>query len=159
MCSSRKNPYPNHWRSLEISRGGGLKSQHFRSKVWSLTEISLGGGWFIKQTSMGGVMDMSWNYTIRKMWNMLFKPHSVSRKVFIYSWRFQVKNLWCLICIHASNSIPNQCKYNVHFPTELRPIFKLLLKWFKWLYHITKDPLNRYSDSTRWLVKSFHIWC
>ena len=37
LCSSRKNPYPPHGRSLEIPRGGGggLKSQNFRSKVQS----------------------------------------------------------------------------------------------------------------------------
>ena len=68
MCSSRKNPYPPHGRSLEIPGGGGggsLESQNFRSKVKAAKLEFLGGREGAKQkTFHGGSMDIFWNYTM-----------------------------------------------------------------------------------------------
>jgi len=65
MCSSRKNPYPPHGRSLEIPGGGSLESQNFRSKVKAAKLEFLRGREGAKQkTFHGGSMDIFWNYTM-----------------------------------------------------------------------------------------------
>ena len=39
LCSSRKNPYPPHERSLKIPREWGLKSQNLEAKYEAKLEI------------------------------------------------------------------------------------------------------------------------
>ena len=56
MCSSRKNPYSPHGRSLEIPRGRGvLKVKILEAKYEAKLEFPGGQGVQNKNPSMGGV--------------------------------------------------------------------------------------------------------
>ena len=56
MCSSRKNPYPPHGRSLEMLRGRGiLKAKILEAKYEVKLEFLAGGRVQNKQLFMGGV--------------------------------------------------------------------------------------------------------
>ena len=80
MCSSRKNPYPPHGRSLEIPRGRGvLKAQILEAKYEAKLEY-LGQRGCKTKIFRGGSMDIFWNYTIK------------------------VLNLHCTICIFQGRS-------------------------------------------------------
>ena len=65
LCSSRKNPYPPHGRSLEIPRGRGvLKVKILEAKYEAKLEFPGGGREGAKQKpSVKGSMDISWNCT------------------------------------------------------------------------------------------------
>ena len=63
LCSSRKNQYPSHGRSLEIPRGRGvLKAKILEAKYEAKLEF-LGGRGYKTKTFHGGSMDIFWNYT------------------------------------------------------------------------------------------------
>ena len=73
MCSSRKNPYPPHRRSLEIPRGrgpgggGGLEKKKILEAKYEakLEFLKVVGGAKQKKTFHGGgSMAISWNCTI-----------------------------------------------------------------------------------------------
>ena len=66
MCSSRKNPYPPHGRSLEIPRGRGvLKTKFLKAMYENKLEFPRGrGGCKTKKPSMGGVWIF---FDVRKM--------------------------------------------------------------------------------------------
>ena len=66
LCSSRKNPYPPHGRSLEIPRGRGvLKAKFLEAMYENKPEFPGGGGGGAKQkTFCGGSMDIFWNCTL-----------------------------------------------------------------------------------------------
>ena len=63
-----------HWKFLGV---GGLKSQNFRSKVESLTEISWGIGGDEKP-SAGGSVHIFWNYTFKISWEIIVSNQSMS---------------------------------------------------------------------------------
>ena len=64
MCSSRKNPYPPHGRSLEIPwRAGVIKAKILESKYEAKLEFPGGGGCKTK-TFCGGSLDIFWSYTM-----------------------------------------------------------------------------------------------
>ena len=67
MCSSRKNPYPPHGRSLEIPKGRGvLKAKILEAKCETKLDFLGGGGGGAKQKILhGGSMDIFCNYTIK----------------------------------------------------------------------------------------------
>ena len=66
MCSSRKNPYPPHGRSLEIPRGrGGVKVNILEPKYEAKLEFPGGTGGAKQKTFCGGSMDIFWNCTIQ----------------------------------------------------------------------------------------------
>ena len=62
MCSSRKNPYPPHGRSLEIPRGGGgegvLKVKILKAKYEAKLEFPGGMGVQNKKNLYGRSMDI-----------------------------------------------------------------------------------------------------
>ena len=65
MCSSRKNPYPPHGRSLEIPWGRGvLKGRILEAKYEAKLEFPGGKGGAKQKTFRGGSMDIFWNCTI-----------------------------------------------------------------------------------------------
>ena len=65
MCSSRKNPYPPHGRSLEIPRSRGfLKGKILERKYEAKLEFPGGTGGAKQKTFHGGSMDIFWNCTI-----------------------------------------------------------------------------------------------
>ena len=65
MCSSRKNPYPPHGRSSEITRGRGvLKAKTLEAKYEAKLEFPGGTGDAKQKTFCGGSMDIFWNPTI-----------------------------------------------------------------------------------------------
>ena len=65
MCSSRKNPYPPHGKSLEIPRGRGiLKVKILEAKYEAKLEFSGGMGGAKQKTFHGGSMDIFWSCTI-----------------------------------------------------------------------------------------------
>ena len=56
MCSSRKNPYPPHGRSLEIPRGRGvLKAKFLEAMYENKLEFPGGRGAAQQKPSVGGV--------------------------------------------------------------------------------------------------------
>ena len=56
MCSSRKNPYPPHGRSLEIPRGRGvLKAKFLEAMYENKLEFPEGKGGAKQKTFRGGV--------------------------------------------------------------------------------------------------------
>ena len=57
MCSSRKNPYPPHGRSLEILGGGGgvLKGKFLEAMYENKLEFPRGRGGAKQETFRGGV--------------------------------------------------------------------------------------------------------
>ena len=56
LCSSRKNPYPPHGRSLEIPMGRGvLEVKLLEAKYEAKLEFPRGGRVQNKKTSLGGV--------------------------------------------------------------------------------------------------------
>ena len=56
MCSSRKNPYPPHGRSLEIPRGRGvLKAKFLEAMYENKLEFPGERGMQNKKPSVGGV--------------------------------------------------------------------------------------------------------
>ena len=58
MCSSRKNPYPPHGRSLEVPRGrggGGLKVKILETKCKAKLEFPRGSRGAKQKTFHGGV--------------------------------------------------------------------------------------------------------
>ena len=75
MCSSRKNPYPPHGRSLEIPRGKGVKI--LEAKYEAKLDFPGGGGGGgmggAKQKTLlhGGSMEIFWNCTNRESLNAL----------------------------------------------------------------------------------------
>ena len=66
MCSSRKNPYPPHGRSLEISRGRGVIKAKFLEAIYeNKPELpgGMGAGYKTKNLPWGS-MDIFWNCTM-----------------------------------------------------------------------------------------------
>ena len=64
LCSSRKNPYPPHGRSLEIPRGRGvLKVIILEAKYEAKLEFPGEMGGAKQKTFCGGSMDIFWNCT------------------------------------------------------------------------------------------------
>ena len=57
MCSSRKNPYPPHGKSLEILGGGRwvFKAKFLEAMYENKLEFPGGGGCKTKKISVGGV--------------------------------------------------------------------------------------------------------
>ena len=65
MCSSRKNPYLPHGRSLEIPRGRGVLKAKFLEAMCE-TKLEFPGGEVVenKKPSMGGVWISSGKFCI-----------------------------------------------------------------------------------------------
>ena len=65
LCSFRKNPYPPHGRSLEISIGRGvLKVKILEAKYEAKLEFPGGTGGTKQKTFRGRSMDIFWNCTL-----------------------------------------------------------------------------------------------
>ena len=67
MCSSSKNPYLPHGRSLEIprGRGGGVLETTFLEAMYENKLEFPGGGGCKTKTFHGGSMDIFWDCTMR----------------------------------------------------------------------------------------------
>ena len=64
LCSSRKNTYPPHGRSLEILRGRGVLKAKFLEEMYeNKLEFPGGRGGAKQKTFRGGSMDIFWNCT------------------------------------------------------------------------------------------------
>ena len=85
LCSSRKNPYPHHGRSLGIPRGSGvLKSKILEAKYEAKLE-SWGEGVQYKKTFRGWSMDIFWNCTFRNRGNRTFSTlYTVNICIYIF---------------------------------------------------------------------------
>ena len=118
-------------------------------------------------------MKQLWSCNLTELRTCKQKPywrhHSSLRKIFLYCGRCQSKQLWCLISIWAGYRILNKCTQNIHFPTELRAIFKLLLKSID-LNDLRTSPKIHSTDTLTWLMdwlKNLHFrgnpyiteWC
>ena len=101
------------------------------------------------------LMKQLWSCNLTELRTCKQKPywrhHSSLRKIFLYCGRCQSKQLWCLISIWAGYRILNKCTQNIHFPTELRAIFKLLLKSID-LNDLTTSPKIHSTDTLTWLM-------
>ena len=64
LCSSRKNPYPHHGRSLKIPRGRGVFEAKFLEAMYE-NKLEFPGGDLCKtKTFHGRSMDIFWNCTL-----------------------------------------------------------------------------------------------
>ena len=72
MCSSRKNPYSPHGRSLKIRRWKGILKATISEAKYEAKQEFLGGGGGCKTiTFCGGGIDIFWNCTFETIINTL----------------------------------------------------------------------------------------